>query len=316
MAPPATPPTTAPIAAPSHPPAIAPIPAPTAAPPPAPIAVRSPGVAHPSRAATTNATIRKCRIGPLLCALAHSRSMPALVRSRTTARRPVAASPPIVIRNDRLRIEDRPIAFGAFVRPGRSEPGEVTLGCGTVVLGIDVTRVSEEPRPDECHDRQPAQEAPEFAVRELLGSRPFVQPQLGAPAVGAREEVTVRSLQIREKGSLVVAEQRDDAAARRRGLRAQLIEPEDHADAVAPPVDVIAQGDQQLSRLCAVPDDAVFALARDEIRNHEELIELFQPPMDVADRPERVEICAKLLGGERHPGRGRRERTGSLRPRL
>src|SRR5438132_2758602 len=68
MAPPATPPTTAPIAAPSHPPAIAPIPAPTAAPPPAPIAVRSPGVAHPPKAAATNATIRKCRIAPSLAA--------------------------------------------------------------------------------------------------------------------------------------------------------------------------------------------------------------------------------------------------------
>ena len=113
----------------------------------------------------------------------------------------------------------------------------------------------------------------------------------------------------------MVAEQRDDAAARRRGLLAQLIEAKDHADAVAPPVDVIAQDDQQLSRLCAVPDDAVFALALDEIRNHEELIELFQPPMDVADRPERVEIGAKLLGGERHPGRGRRKRTGRLRAR-
>ena len=127
--------------------------------------------------------------------------------------------------------------------------------------------------------------------------------------------MTVRSLQICEEGSLVVAEQRDDAAARRRGLLAKLIEAKDHADAVAPPVDVIAQDDQQLSRLCAVPDDAVFALALDEIRNHEELIELFQPPMDVADRPERVEIGAKLLGGERHPGRGRRKRTGRLRAR-
>src|SRR3989442_4399932 len=66
MAPPATPPTTAPIAALSQPPAIAPIPAPTAAPPPAPIAVRSPGVAYPPRAIAMNATIRTCRIGPLL----------------------------------------------------------------------------------------------------------------------------------------------------------------------------------------------------------------------------------------------------------
>src|SRR5207248_9880903 len=114
------------------------------------------------------------------------------------------------------------------------EPGEVTLDCGTVVLGIDVTGVREEPRPDECHDRQPPQEAPEFAVRELLGSRPLVQPQLGAPAVSAREQVTVRSLQICEEGSLVVAEQRDDAAARRRGLLAKLIEAKAHADAVAP----------------------------------------------------------------------------------
>jgi len=49
MAPPATSPTTAPMAAPSQPPASAPTPAPTAGPAPAPIAVFSPGVAQPPR---------------------------------------------------------------------------------------------------------------------------------------------------------------------------------------------------------------------------------------------------------------------------
>src|SRR6266849_2486137 len=62
MAPPATPPTSAPMAAPSQPPATAPTPAPTAAPAPAPMAVRSPGVAHAARAATTEANKRNCRI--------------------------------------------------------------------------------------------------------------------------------------------------------------------------------------------------------------------------------------------------------------
>src|SRR6266481_3712384 len=62
MAPPATPPTTAPMAAPSHPPAIAPSPAPTASPAPAPIAVFLPGVAHPPRTTTADMTNRKLRI--------------------------------------------------------------------------------------------------------------------------------------------------------------------------------------------------------------------------------------------------------------
>src|SRR5216684_2580475 len=50
------------MAAPSHPPASAPTPAPTAAPPPAPIAVRSPGVAHPPRNATTDANNKNWRM--------------------------------------------------------------------------------------------------------------------------------------------------------------------------------------------------------------------------------------------------------------
>src|SRR6266481_1656571 len=77
MAPPATPPTRAPMAAPSHPPASAPTPAPTAAPPPAPIAVRSPGVAHATRATTRSvgATNDRMRISfgpPLFPAAARS----------------------------------------------------------------------------------------------------------------------------------------------------------------------------------------------------------------------------------------------------
>src|SRR5207237_8015391 len=141
MAPPATPPTTAPIAAPSHPPAIAPMPAPTAAPPPAPIAVRSPGVAQPPRAAATNTTIRKCRIGPLLLALAHSRSMPALVRSRTA-------------RDGRLRCWACRKTVQLSAAPAVLSPGQVSklavhcqhLAVGPPIRGHGELRAPDQPR--------------------------------------------------------------------------------------------------------------------------------------------------------------------------
>src|SRR5437899_101125 len=172
MAPPAMPPTTAPIAAPSHPPAIAPIPAPTPAPPhPREIAAQE----HPGRDAILHSRVHldEPPVGVHRDHVLVTERVGVVAEDETieTERREAshhppakaAVSPPVVVRDDRLRVEERPVAF-ALARPGRGEAGEVTQDRGTVILGIDVTGVREQPGPDERRDRQTAQEAPEFAV--------------------------------------------------------------------------------------------------------------------------------------------------------
>src|SRR5207237_9933708 len=125
-----------------------------------------------------------------------------------------------------------------------------------------------------------------------------------------REQTMVGAPWIREERCVVIAEQRDDPATCRARLRAQLVESEDHADAVTSAVDVIADGDEKLPSLRRVPDDVASAVARGETRGNEQLVELLQPAVHVAHRPERVEIGEELLGGDRDPGSRWRDGSG------